>query len=306
MRKIFFDEKLENEFLSKSFITVPLLSNEEVEYLLAEMYQLNPSDNYSPQGTYHATFLDANVDYKKKATNIVRDFFSEKLNNILVDYQFPTGGFLVKQPDCGEVPMHRDWTFAEHLNQTNINFWCALVDVDESNGALQMVAGSHKLVQNIEAPQSMPFYLEFSESLKEISTLVPLKKGEAIFFESSTLHWSTPNNSKNVRQAASLLCIPAEAKPVFYFPAQDFPNKKFNMYEMVNDAFDEHIGTDYFEGNLKTKVLACVENKNVEVSKEDFLSMLKNGEKIRQNIYCSHQSSQPTFWEKLKNYLKMS
>jgi hypothetical protein len=302
MRKIFFDENLQNEFFSKSYITVPLLSDEEVDYLLAEMYQLNPSDNFAPEGTYHATFLDANVDYKKKATKIVRDFFSERLNKILVDYQFPTGGFLVKQPNGGEVPIHRDWTFAQNLNQTNINFWCPLVDVDETNGALQMVAGSHKLVQNIEAPQIRPFYVDYSESLKEISTLVSLKKGEAILFESSILHWSTANNSNNVRQAASLLCIPAESQPVFYFPTNDFPNKQFNMYEMVNDAFDEHIGKDYFEGNFKTKVLACIENNNTEVSEERFFDMLRKGHKIRANIYCPDQRIQPTFWKKLKNY----
>lgn len=285
MKKIFFDEEKQTEFLSKGYITFSLLTPSEIEFLMSEIYKFFPPDGYASEYGYHTTFLDENIDYKKKATKLVRDFFSQKLSRILVDYCFPTGGLIIKKPNSKAVPIHRDWTFTDNLADVNLNFWCPLVDVSEKNGALQVVEGSHKIVQNIESPANKPFYLDYQAELTNKSTLICLKAGEAMLFENTIIHSSTPNNSDKSREVVSLLCIPQKARSVFYYPNLNSENREFKMYEMKSVNFDEHTGKEFNEGNLRTKVLSIIPNKNLEIPKEQFLEMLKNGDKIRNKIF---------------------
>lgn len=290
---------------------MPLLSDREVAYLLDEVGKLHPDDNFAPSGdeyrfTYHSTLLDSNIDYKRDATNLVRDFFSPYIKQILNDYQILTGGFFVKQPKSGDVAVHRDWTFTDNFNDVNVNFWCPLVAVDEVNGTLQMVDGSHKLVSNIECPHTTPFFYRFSESLKKHSTAIPLKAGEALFFENTILHWSTPNNSSKPRYAATFMCIPSEAKAVFYYPDKSTANKRFKVFEMCSETFNQHIGKDYFDGNIRTKCLGYVENKNRSLSEAEFFEMMKNGDEIRRKIYSRQEEEKttPSFLKKIKNIFR--
>jgi hypothetical protein len=295
VRKIFFNEEYQKEFLKRGYITMPMLSDEEVAYLLNEIGKLNPADNFSPSGDkyrfdYHATLLDSDIEYKRNATRLVREFFSPHIKKILVDYQILTGGVFVKQPNGGEVAVHRDWTFTDNFNDTNVNFWCPLIDVDEVNGTLQMVDGTHKLVSNIMCPHTTPFFYQYSESLKKKSTAIPLKAGEALFFENTILHWSAPNNSSEPRFAATFMCIPNEAKAVFYYPDKSVANKRFKVFEMDSESFNQHIGQDYYDGNIRTKSLGFVENRNRILSEEEFFELMKNGDEIRRKIYFPEEA----------------
>jgi hypothetical protein len=82
MRTIFSDVTLQSELMLKGFTKVPLLSEAEVSYILSELQGLRPHDNFTPDGkgttvsTYHCSFLDSNVDYKRKASSLIRQVFS--------------------------------------------------------------------------------------------------------------------------------------------------------------------------------------------------------------------------------------
>lgn len=288
---------------------MPLISNEEVEFLLKEIRKLRPTDNFHPNGdeqryAFHTTFLDSDTEYKRSVTKLLRDLFSPYFKQILFDYQFLTGSFIIKQPKRGEVAVHRDWRLTDNFNDTNVNFWCPLVDVDETNGTLQMVDGSHKLVSNIEGPYTTPFFNQFSESLKKHSTPIPLKAGEALLYEGSILHWSTPNNSLKPRYVASFMCIPSEARPVFYYPDKSTANKTFKMFKMDGESFDQHVGKDYIDGNIRTQMLAYVENRNRTLSEKEFFELMKKSNETRRGIYFPKEAKKTNTGFSLLNRIR--
>jgi ectoine hydroxylase-related dioxygenase (phytanoyl-CoA dioxygenase family) len=291
MKRMFADDQVQAEFWQKGYVVMRVLSEADVDLLLSEIRELKPEDNFEANLNnglnigYHTAFSDSNRDYKEQVNRLIHQFFSVHVNEVLVDYKILFGAILVKPPGKGNVLLHRDWVFTDDFNDVNITFWCPLVDVDETNGSLQMVAGSHRLVPNIECPHTEPFYSRFADSLKQQSTPLQLKAGEAVVFDTSIFHWSPPNNSAAPRIAAGCMCISQQSHSVFYYPDRASPDKRFEVFEMSNEAFSQHRGVDFLNGNFKTKSLGFVANKNRAVSEAEFFGMLEKGDEIRRRLF---------------------
>ena len=94
------------------------------------------------------------------------------------------------------------------LPQVWVTAWLALDDVTLENGALQMVAGSHKLGM---VPAECVEKLETDDVLaKEVT--VPVKAGGCIFLHSLSLHATAANQTQRRRRAHAMRYIPSAAK----------------------------------------------------------------------------------------------
>ena len=203
MKKFLRDENLQTEIMQKGYVIVPLLSDEEITHLLNELKKTLPNENNVldvdgkvQPNAFHVTFFDSEINYKQLANDLVQDFFSPYVERLFIDYKILTGGFFVKPSGSGEIGIHKDWTFTDNFDDVNITVWCPLVDVDETNGGLFVVEGSHKLVPNIETPQTKFFFSGFENWLKEHSTFIRLKAGEVLLFDNTILHGSGKNGSE--------------------------------------------------------------------------------------------------------------
>lgn len=123
-----------------------------------------------------------------------------KTNNVLFWYI----QFVTKYPDGStgksEFPWHQDNGYAGKLvPETNVTIWVALDDVDEHNGCVWVVPGSHKQGVLPHKPQSADnWYLD----VKVAGDGVPanLKAGEAVAFTGLTLHRSKLNHTDRPRR----------------------------------------------------------------------------------------------------------
>jgi ectoine hydroxylase-related dioxygenase (phytanoyl-CoA dioxygenase family) len=108
----------------------------------------------------------------------------------------------------GVVAWHQDysyWTRTKPL--AHLTCWCALDDVNEENGCVQYIPGSHKwgllpkpvIAGNFDGIRD---YLN-EEQLRQFENPVaaPVKAGEAIFHHPLTLHGSGENKSNRPRRA---------------------------------------------------------------------------------------------------------
>ena len=98
------------------------------------------------------------------------------------------GAFLFKMPsENSELMMHQDWTIVDEGKYYALNVWVPLTDINEKNGALMVLPGSHfRSIQTLRAP-TLPFFFSGNENiLKE--HLVPLyvKAGEAVIVTTPT------------------------------------------------------------------------------------------------------------------------
>ncbi|HEY0150258.1 MAG TPA: phytanoyl-CoA dioxygenase family protein [Allosphingosinicella sp.] len=271
MRTTFKDEALHRQMIERGFCSAPLLDAGEVESLRADMSRIRPALDFgSPEFTsilYHASFLDPDEAYRRSAYTIVRDALEPKLRELLPDYRPVTGGLLVKAAGTGQVNLHCDWTSTSDLSDVNIAVWCPLVDVEDGNGALRVIPGSHKLFNNIVAARLGGYWTEWEEELKALSEPVPLKAGEALFFDVSLLHWSRANSSNALRPVANLLYIHRQAQPVLYVVNDTFDRLK--VYDMEGDALLAHSASDLFKGNVQAPSLGTIPNPNRKVTLDE-------------------------------------
>ena len=90
---------------------------------------------------------------------------------------------------------------------TEVSAWVALDDVDESNGCMSMVPGSHQWGNHIDFLNSLPDYEsmpgEFQGHAVEV-VRCPVKKGEVHFHHAMTWHGSHSNTSNRPRRAIAL------------------------------------------------------------------------------------------------------
>ena len=64
---------------------------------------------------------------------------------------------LVKWPgQDGAMGTHQDWTFVDERRFRSVTVWCPLVDVEQRNGALELLPGSHRILTHARCSPSLP------------------------------------------------------------------------------------------------------------------------------------------------------
>lgn len=101
------------------------------------------------------------------------------------------------------VPWHQDSGYFGTISENSLipTAWIPLVPVDESNGCLQVAAGSHRLgVVEHHTEEREGRFLEVIDTLVETSRIVtcPMALGDALLFHNLTLHRSLPHTTSEV------------------------------------------------------------------------------------------------------------
>lgn len=288
MRQVLVDETLQAEFASKGYVKVPWLSPQELESLLAGFAELRPDDEFVPDrpyATYHCSFLDTSIEYKRQAHDLVAKAFAPHFVRYLADFRMLNANFYVKPPGTGEFSVHQNWPALADLNDTSVTVWCPLADVVRENGAIQVVAGSHKITPHVEAPRSPAYFEAFNDVLiAEHLKPVPMKAGEAIIFDDSLIHWSSRNESDEPRVAIQAMCIPTTATPAFFAKHSEH---EFELVEADRDFFIEQGPADLQVRQPHWRSLGFIDNLNRPVSLEDFGRLLADGDRTRSELQAA-------------------
>lgn len=113
-------------------------------------------------------------------------------------------------------PMHQDPSLIDEKNWTPLTFWIPLVDVDENNGCIYAVPGSH-LLSSQPRPSFAQFgYPDQATILHEKHTTpVAMRAGQMLVFHSGMIHTSPPNRTQSLRIAAAGVMVPDKAELQF-------------------------------------------------------------------------------------------
>ncbi len=291
MRKILLDEGLQSRFVDTGYVQVPMLSQDEVQVILNALPGLRPADNFEPTGEefgrkYHCSFLDKSIEYKRKTHELIKGIFAPHIAGYLNDYTVLNCNFYVKPPGTGEFVIHQNWPAIADLNDTTCTVWCPLVDVVESNGTLQFVEGSHKILPHVEGPMNPGFFDNIRQELIEKYLKPnPMTAGEALIFDDGLIHWSANNSSPEPRIAIQILCVPKDAQPVYFFYDKNDPDR-FELIGVDSDFFIETHVHELMTRQPQWKSLGFVENKNRYVTESEFVDLLKQGPEIRKQVYA--------------------
>jgi hypothetical protein len=287
MRTIFNDADLQEHFIRMGYSHVSLLSPEQVSYTQARLNEMRPDDKFAGNraGAYHCSYLDKNKAYRRQVQDLVHEVFDPLVKKFLHRYHIYNANFYVKAPGTGQFQVHQNWPAIEDLNDTTVTIWCPLLDTVESNGTIQVIPGSHKIVPHIETRNARCYFHGFTKALIEkYLKPVPVKAGDGIIFDDGLIHWSRRNDSDQPRTAVQILCIPDDVRPIYFFKEND---QRFEVIDAPESFFLEHDHDELLVRQPQWKNLGFVPNRNRDLTEEEFADLLARGPEIRAKAYAS-------------------
>jgi ectoine hydroxylase-related dioxygenase (phytanoyl-CoA dioxygenase family) len=155
-------------------------------------------------------------------------YFWEILKNsgvteVLTDLLGPNTGIITsklntKAPGGGRaVEWHQDWAFYPHTNDDLLAFGLMLEDVDEDNGPLMVIPGTHKgPILSHHANGVFAGAIDPDDPLFERDKAVTLtgKAGSMTVHHARVLHGSAPNVSDRARLILFYECASGDAWPI--------------------------------------------------------------------------------------------
>jgi len=183
--------------------------------------------------------------------------------------------------------IHQNWPMIADLNDTTVTIWCPLGDVVASNGALQFVQGSHKILPHVEGPMCPGFFDSFrKELIQRHLTPNEMKAGEAMIFDDGLIHWSANNDSDTPRIAIQIALAPAELQPVFFFYDRSHP-ERFELVEADREFYLASDVVDLTKRQPHWKHIGFVKNENRYINEEEFIELMARGAEIRAKVYSA-------------------
>lgn len=249
MRPVFRDSELEKSFQKDGYVKIPFMSTDKAERLKNAFFDslpesgghIQPQDeNFDTKSliTYDFTFIDKNIDYKRKVFDIISSELSESVDKYLIDYKPIIANFIRKKEQGGEVPLHQNWAFVDEEKCTSVSIWCPLVESTVENGTLQVVPGSHKRFGKNRGPM---IRWELDDIKDDIITnhLVPIeaKPGEAVILDDSIVHYSAINKTPGLRITIQLILIPSEFPSLHYHLDHAAGGKHVDVFEVDHEFY---------------------------------------------------------------------
>ncbi|MGB3182038.1 MAG: phytanoyl-CoA dioxygenase family protein [Cyclobacteriaceae bacterium] len=251
-KKIFNDSRLQEKFLEDGFLVLDETINDEGLAYLTGFFVQN-KDRYGRK-TYISTIELKDLEHRAKANELFKYVTKPIADKYLYNYKQFYGGYGVKltTADDSILSTHIDTTMVPYEgNRTGITMWIPLIDVNETNGCVHVVRGSHKYHRLPRAQRcSFPYqdYVDVIE--KNFMEPVPVKRGQVFIMDQSLIHRSGPNNSEYVRVAAMGMFKPEEEKLVYYNRVSENSEVDLEVYEVEDDFYLRHmLSTTPKEGN---------------------------------------------------------
>jgi hypothetical protein len=197
---------------------------------------------------YTSTAFNPDLAYRRRMFEQIAAVFEGPARRLLPGYRLCLGGFIRKRAadHSGTVQLHQDPTIVDERRFVSINIWCPLVDVDESNGCLRVVPGSHVFNRGPRDCANIDFpYPELLSSITaECVVDVPLGAGQAFCYTQSLFHSSPPNLTARERLVAGCMAVPKEAELMIFMSDPIEHPGLLSAYQVSDEVFrDYRLGT---------------------------------------------------------------
>jgi hypothetical protein len=217
VRRLFRDDALQTTFERDGYVVVPVLGEAAVARFAALWADVRPAE---VDGIY-SNVQDPQPVVSRRVHDAVVEAFAPRVAEIFVDARIAGATFLVKgtEPDS-HCTVHQDYDNVDERLGTSFSVWCPLEDVDEDNGALVVLPGTHRLF-DVARVVTMPSLRLDLEDVEDLATLVPVPAGHGVVYAHSLFHGSVPNHTDHERVAVTCGVIPAELDHLHYWPDPD-------------------------------------------------------------------------------------
>lgn len=242
---IFSDPKLQAEFHENGYVVVPFISQEQIEKLFGVYKHCYPD---GVQGFFSTTFAN-NVEHREMVNRSIREICSEQIEDLFDNYKILFSSFIVKAPgENSRLIMHQDMTLVDEDLYSGINIWCPMVDLTEENGAIEVLAKSHRFYKTYRGSSIPDIYDNVKNEVMGLMEPCYLKAGEAIIFDQSIIHNSPPNLSNAERPTINTFVAHRDAKIKICYWDKETYGENIEIFEQEDDFLEkfENFGHNIF------------------------------------------------------------
>jgi ectoine hydroxylase-related dioxygenase (phytanoyl-CoA dioxygenase family) len=275
IKPIFKSEDFQKHFDENGYVIVPFLNEEMVQDLSAFYEALK--DKHEITASVHSTCDTNDQELIRTVDKRIKDTIIKRAEEIFFDYKLFLSNFLIKEPgEDSSIYPHQDWTFVDESRFASASIWCPLTDVDEKNGCIRVLKGSHCFVETLRASPDYPSaFREVVEMMDQFMVSLPMRAGEALIYNHALIHASSPNLSELPRPVVVTAIIPREAELYFYYYAPAPGARKIEKFQVDTEFFYSY---PKHSRPQKVKSLGYVERIFKAISPTDFLHFVKAGE----------------------------
>ena len=151
------------------------------------------------------------------------------------------------------VPWHQDGPFWPVEPLASVSIWIAIDDVDEANGAMRVIPGSHrrdyKAHSLIDDPNStLNREIETAEVDEDAAVTIELRAGHVSLHDIGIIHGSAANTSGRRRAGWAIRYMPSTSQVARVMPnaAASWEDLPIELVRGVN----RNAGTDFAPGNF--------------------------------------------------------
>lgn len=223
IERVFQDPEKHAEFQEKGYVIVDLLDAEALEEVRKVYEKWHPE----PQPGFYTTTFNQAAEHRQSVSDDIRAVVQPRLEKVFENFKIYFCSFITKAPGPkSELILHQDMSLVDESKYNGINVWCPLVDLTETNGAIEILEGSHRLVPTYRGASLPDIYDGLEKEVKAIMTPKYLKAGQAVIFDQSILHYSPPNLSDQVRPVINTFVAHKDARIVIsYADREKHPGK---------------------------------------------------------------------------------
>lgn len=219
MKSIFKNTELNNQFLQEGFVTVPLISEEEIKQLIQSFHEIHPDSNTG----FYASLFSSEFEKKKRSDELIKRVVEQKALEMLNHFQSVVANYVIKYPGKDSIMHpHQDWCFVNEAEHCSINIWIPLTAATYKTGSLHLLKNSHRLPRTYRGTQ-IPSAVEQIATQLDFKHLqeIEVPPGTAIFYDHRMIHASPANLSDEIRIAAAMVLIPQNASLLHYVKVND-------------------------------------------------------------------------------------
>lgn len=242
---VFLSNDLQTKFHEEGYVVVPFLNKIQIEELNRVYRSCYPN---GVEGFFTTTFAN-NVAHREKVNCSIREICENRIEELFKDYKIFFSSFIVKAPGKeSELIMHQDMTLVDESIFSGVNIWCPLVDLNEENGAIQLLPKSHRLIETYRGSSIPDIYDDIVPELKTIMKPLFLKAGEAVIFDQSIIHYSPPNLSENERPVINTFVAHKDARIKICYWDKEKYGQQIEIFEQEDNFLEqfENFGQNIF------------------------------------------------------------
>ncbi len=266
---LYFTDQQYNEILQqKGFVKIENIVSEDELYKLQEAYnnlsklpEYNIADKFQNSGRFRSATIRNFV--MNSIGSFSRDFLPKIFNTEIFELE-TTGAFQIKPPSSkSDLNPHQDSPVVDELIHNSVYVWIPLCDIDEKNGPVWVLPGSH-LWGNHQRSLNVHWVFEkHTQLLWKYMQPITMKKGDLLCWDTALIHGSSPNLSNETRVAITTTVLPKDYRMVDYFADKKTQKDSVEKYEVYRS---------FWETEDIMKRPACPPNKFSGLEKKVFPS----------------------------------